>query len=65
MSYFPKRKAWIMFWTDECKLTVIPLSDANPERVPDGVIGGSGEPPDWSEAPKPFNIEQRRQAPPR
>jgi hypothetical protein len=65
MSYFPERQGWIMFWTDECKLTVIPLSDANPERVPDGLIGGSGEPPDWSKAPEPFDIEQRRQAPPR
>lgn len=60
MKYFPDREGWILLWTDDCKLNMVPLDEANPVRVPDGSIGGDGTPPDWSTAPDPFNIDDRR-----
>lgn len=37
-EYFPERSGWILRWTDQCTLELIPLNDPAAETVPNGIM---------------------------
>ena len=42
MARFPKRKGYVMEWTRDCRVVLLPLDALKPGQVPRGRIGGSG-----------------------
>lgn len=53
MEYAPDRKGYVLGWTKPCDPHLFPLDSSSAEKMPDAPIGGSGEGPDWSQAPSP------------
>ena len=53
MRYVPQRTGYILAWGEECTPHLVPLQSERVESVPPGHIGGTGEGPDWSQAPDP------------
>jgi hypothetical protein len=45
MTHFPERRGYVMLWTRQCAVDLLPLDGLAPGAVADGFIGGTGEGP--------------------